>query len=42
VGAGVFGMVVDKTKHFEEVSKMCYVAGLFGGIVFTEVKTLID
>ena len=37
IGAGVFGAIVDKTKRFEEVAKACYVIGLFGGIIFTEV-----
>ena len=37
VGAGVCGAFVDKTKRFEEVVKTCYVVGLFGGIIFTEV-----
>ena len=38
LGAGVCGVIVDKTKRFEEVAKTCYVVGLFGGIVFTEVQ----
>ncbi|XP_076461301.1 LOW QUALITY PROTEIN: solute carrier family 49 member A3-like [Babylonia areolata] len=38
VGAGVFGAIVDKTKRFEEVSKACYVVGLVGGIIFTEIS----
>lgn len=38
LGAITTGIIVDRTKRFEEVAVACYVFALLGGIAFTEVS----
>ncbi|XP_064629895.1 solute carrier family 49 member A3-like [Lineus longissimus] len=38
IGAGVAGVIVDKTKKFEEVAKLCYVMAALSLIFFTLIS----
>jgi len=39
VGAGITGVIADKTRRFEEIAKTCYCFAVVAGAMFTIVST---